>query len=63
MSQERSDSLCWDCANCSPLRCDWVARHEKVWDEAIKHERMAHGKPYTTQVVVKCSNYVVEKED
>ena len=35
-SAGRSDSICWDCANCWPSKCAWVADLELVWDKAVR---------------------------
>ncbi len=32
----RSDSICWECANCRPSQCAWVAELELVWDKAVR---------------------------
>ena len=34
--QGRSDSICWECANCSPSKCDWVDELLPMWDKAIR---------------------------
>lgn len=32
----RSDSICWDCANCTPGKCEWAAELKPVWSKAIR---------------------------
>jgi len=34
--QGRSDSICWDCANCTPGKCEWAAELKPVWSKAIR---------------------------
>jgi hypothetical protein len=34
--QGRSDSICWECANCCPSKCAWAAELEPIWDKAFR---------------------------
>lgn len=63
-------SLCWDCANGYPLRCEWIRGMKPVWDRAEEEKRKysksqarkirEQGGEYTIYHVSKCKNF--EKE-
>ena len=50
-------SLCWDCANAYPLKCEWVNKLEPVWIKAITK---VVGVDEEVKVVVKCKGFLGE---
>jgi hypothetical protein len=59
--QGRNDSICWECANCRPSKCMWVAELDPIWSKAVRENSSGQALGPYAYKVQECSFFEAEE--
>lgn len=57
-------SICWDCGNAYPTKCEWFREQKKIWNDATsKNIRIKESQYITIYSVQDCDNFIPDSDE